>query len=132
VKEERLQEGRRGGLKGGRLGGLMVDRMEDRSEDLKVARLEDLREGLKEVPLEQEVWWVLLFVAPQQDDFLRQEALQGTIQQQVRLVVQALRCPRTLRLACYPTALVLALHALFGLNFFLSAWWHPFHPHGAA
>jgi hypothetical protein len=132
VKEERLQEGRRGG----RLGGLMVDRMEDRmedrSEDLKVARLEDLREGLKEVPLEQEVWWVLLFVAPQQDDFLRQEALQGTIQQQVRLVVQALRCPRTLRLACYPTALVLALHALFGLNFFLSAWWHPFHPHGAA
>jgi hypothetical protein len=128
VKEERLQEGRRGGLKGG----LMVDRMEDlrenRSEDLKV----DRREGLKEVPLEQEVWWVLLFVAPQQDDFLRQEALQGTIQQQVRLVVQALRCPRTLRLACYPTALVLALHALFGLNFFLSAWWHPFHPHGAA
>ena len=128
MEEERLQEGRRGGLKGGSLGGLMVDRMEDRSEDLKV----DRREGLKEVPLEQEVWWVLLFVAPQQDDFLRQEALQGTIQQQVRLVVQALRCPRTLRLACYPTALVLALHALFGLNFFLSAWWHPFHPHGAA
>jgi hypothetical protein len=110
----------------------MVDRREDRSEDLKVDRREDRLEGLKEVPLEQEVWLVLLFVAPQQDDFLRQEALQGTIQQQVRLVVQALRCPRTLRLACYPTALVLALHALFGLNFFLSAWWHPFHPHGAA
>jgi hypothetical protein len=110
----------------------MVDRREDRSEDLKVDRREDRLEGLKEVPLEQEVWWVLLFVAPQQDDFLRQEDLQGTIQQQIRLVVQALRCPRTPHLACYPTALVLALHALFGLNFFLSAWWHPFHPHGAA
>ena len=91
------------------------------------AQLEDRLEVLKVDPLGGPLGGPLVGRWARLTSHLQRVPVQPLLE-----VVQWSLCRQKHRPTCYPVEIVLRRHGLFLQKFFVSPWWHPIYPHGAA